>query len=220
MNKITETVYVADSHDVSFQAARHAVDVVCSGDSLTGWNNFGPVAIWPYRTYPDFLQEHIRSLGLRIANGGIAGEISDNGPRQVRDYLDLFPNTRYVVIGFGTNDLGTWPDLEATSRRIIHNLDEMVRAVRGEGSQPLLFNVPYVNESMCSAHVAWELRQKRDYHNKRLREFRDRCHVPLADVCSRLHSKHFGDELHPNSEGAKIIAAEVYSVLLSVHQAW
>ena len=53
-------------------------------------------------TYPQFLQELRVPLGLRIANGGIAGEISDNGPQQVRDYLDLFPNARYIVIGMGT----------------------------------------------------------------------------------------------------------------------
>ena len=27
----------------------------------------------------------------------------------------------------------------------------------------------------------------------------------LADICSRLGGEHFGDELHPNAQGAKII---------------
>lgn len=218
MSSATEIVYVADSDRSSFEEARPLIDVVCSGDSLTGWNNFGPASTWPYRTYPDFLQELVRPLGLRVANGGIAGEISDNGPQQVRDYLRLFPNARYFVIGFGTNDLGTWPNLEATSHRIIQNMDEMVRSVQSHGKQPTLFNVPYANKSMFSSRIARELHEKRDYHNERLKEFCDRRQLPLADICSKLHDEHFGDELHPNDRGAKIIAAEVHLTFLAIHE--
>jgi len=102
----TEVLHLADRDTDSFQRERLVVDVVCAGDSLTGWNNDGPMAHWPYPCYPQFLQESCRPLGLRIANGGIAGEISHNGIAQVRDYLELFPNARYFVIGYGTNDLG------------------------------------------------------------------------------------------------------------------
>ena len=73
---MTSILYVADRGMPSFQAARQSVDVVCAGDSITGWNNFGGVRDWPYRTYPEFLQRHCERLGLSIANGGVAGEIS------------------------------------------------------------------------------------------------------------------------------------------------
>ena len=49
-------LYIADRGMPSFQAAPLSVDVVCVGDSITGWNNFGSVRDWPYRTYPEFLQ--------------------------------------------------------------------------------------------------------------------------------------------------------------------
>jgi lysophospholipase L1-like esterase len=187
--------------------------VVCAGDSLTGWNNFGPARSWPYRTYLDFIQELCVPLGLRIANGGIAGELSDNGPQQVKDYLELFPNSRYFVFGMGTNDLGTWPDTERTSRKIIANLGRMVQATQDRGKQPILFNVPNVNEAMFTPWVAKELRGKRAFHNAQLSEFCGQHGIPLADICSRLHDQHFGDELHPNNEGAKIIAEAVFEVL-------
>lgn len=206
-------LYVVDLGKPGFEADRLAVDIVCAGDSLTGWNNFGPASSWPYRTYPEFLQ---RLVGLRVANGGIAGEISDNGPQQVRDYLGLFLNARYFIIGFGTNDLGTWPDLEATSRRIIANLDQMVRAVVEQAKQPLLFNVPHANEAMFSPWMARELHEKRDYHNARLKEYCEQQQIPLADICARLRDEHFGDELHPNDHGAKIIAEEVHKALIAV----
>src|SRR5271165_2340074 len=162
-------LYIADRSMPTFQTARRSADVVCAGDSITGWNNFGEVRDWPYRTYPEFLQRLCEPLGLSIANGGIAGEVSPNGVGQVRDYLDLFPNARYFVVGYGTNDLGMWPEVERTSPRLIANLDRMVRAIRDGARQPILLNVPYANESVFPRSVAEDLRRKRDYHNERLK---------------------------------------------------
>ena len=44
--------------------------------------------------------------------------------------------------------------------------------------------------------------------------------IPLADICSRLRDEHFGDELHPDDAGAKIIAEEVYKKLAPMGKAW
>ena len=211
-------LYIADRGMPSFQAAPLSVDVVCAGDSITGWNNFGGVRDWPYRTYPEFLQGLCESLGLRIANGGIAGEVSPNGVGQVRDYLGLFPNARYFVVGYGTNDLGMWPEVERTSPQIIENLHRMVRAIRDSGRQPILLNVPYANESMFLRRIAEELRNNRDYHNDKLRDYCLKDHVPLVDIASKLRDEHFADELHPNDEGAQVIATEVFRVLSEVRR--
>jgi lysophospholipase L1-like esterase len=210
-------LYTVDQGSPVFEAARASVDVVCLGDSLTGWNNFGPADSWPYRTYPDYLQELCQPLGLRIGNGGIAGELSDKGPKQVKDYLDLFPHARYFVMGMGTNDLATWADTEATSRRIIDNLGKMVQTVQDRGKRAIFFNIPNANIAMFPPRVARTLLDEREYHNAKLKEFCAEREIPLADVCSRLKDEHFGDELHPNAEGAKIIAEEVFKLLLGVH---
>jgi gamma-glutamylcyclotransferase (GGCT)/AIG2-like uncharacterized protein YtfP/lysophospholipase L1-like esterase len=212
-------VYLADLNRSFFDQDRLAVDVVCAGDSLTGWNNFGPPYLWPYRTYPHFLQHLWEPSGLRIADGGIAGELSENGLGHVERYLDVFPNSRYFIIGFGTNDLGTWPDLESTSRRIIENLGMIVQAVRAEGKQPVLLNVPYAHEGMFPSHIARDTHEKRNYHNDRLGEFCLENSIPLADICSHLRDDCLGDELHPNEAGAKIIAEQVFGVLASIRPA-
>ncbi len=215
---MASVVYVADRGTPSFQTARLSADVVCAGDSITGWNNFGNVRDWPYCTYPEFLQGLCESLGLRIANGGIAGEVSPNGVGQVRDYLGLFPNARYFVVGYGTNDLGMRPEVERTSPRIIENLHRMVRAIRDSGRQPILVNVPYANESMFPGRVAEDLHRMRDYHNERLTAHCLEHHVPLVDIASRLGDEHFADELHPNDEGAQVIATEVFRMLSEVRK--
>ena len=211
-------IHVADRGVPSFQDARLSADLVCAGDSITGWNNFGGVRDWPYRTYPEFLQRLCEPLGLTVANGGIAGEVSANGLGQIRDYLDLFPNARYFIIGYGTNDLGMFPQVERTSPRIIENLDRMVRAIRDGGRQPMLLNVPYANESMFPRRVAEDLHRKRDYHNERLATHCLENQVPLIDIASKLRDEHFADELHPNDEGAHIIAEEVFRVLSRVRR--
>ena len=215
---MASVVYVADRGTPSFQTARLSADVVCAGDSITGWNNFGVVREWPYRTYPEFLQGLCESLGLRIANGGIAGEVSPNGVAQVRGYLGLFPNARYFVVGYGTNDLGMWPEVERTSPQIIENLHRMVRVIRDGGRQAILLNVPYANESMFPRRVAEDLHRMRDYHNERLTAHCLENHVPLVDIASRLGDEHFADELHPNDEGAQVIATEVFRVLSEVRR--
>jgi lysophospholipase L1-like esterase len=206
-------LYLADRNSPAFEPGRTTVDVVCAGDSITGWNNFGVVRDWPYRTYPEFLQALCEPLGWTIANGGIAGEVSENGLGQVEDYLHLFLNARCFVVGYGTNDLGMWPEVEKTSPRIIENLDGMVRAVRGAGRRPILLNVPPANGSMFPRRVAEDLQGKRDYHNDRLRAYCVEQQVPLVEIASKLRDEHFGDELHPNDEGAQIIAEEVFRVL-------
>jgi lysophospholipase L1-like esterase len=208
-----DMLYVVERGTPDFEANRAGVDIVCAGDSLTGWNNFGPVENWPYATYPQFLQDLCLPLGLRVANGGIAGEVSDNGPEQVHDYLRLFPHARLFVMGMGTNDLGIIPDTELASRRILDNLRRTVQAVLEAGKQPILFNVPHVNEGLFPSSIATEIHAKRDYHNPRLERFCRQHGIPLADVCSLLSDQHFGDALHPNAQGAGIIAQAVFEVL-------
>ena len=39
-------LFTVDQGTPAFEAARTAVNVVCAGDSLTGWNNFGPASTW------------------------------------------------------------------------------------------------------------------------------------------------------------------------------
>ena len=219
MSRTMEVVYIADQGSGSFEEDRLAVDIVCVGDSLTGWNNYGHVQYWPYPTYPHFLQGLCKPLDLRVADGGMAGEISGNGLGHVRHYLDLFSNSRYVAIGFGTNDLAMWPDVASTSKRILESLDSMILAVRGRGQHPILLNIPYVNESKFSWAVAADTHHRRDYHNSKLADYCREKAVPLADICMHLRNRHFGDELHPNEAGARIIAEQVFEALTSVHLA-
>ena len=106
-----------------------------------------------------------------------------------------------------------WPEVERTSPRIIENLDRIVQAIREGGRSPILLNMPHANGSLFPRHVAEDLHRMRDYHNERLGAYCVEARVSLVDICSKLRDEHFADELHPNEEGARIIAGEVFRVL-------
>ena len=112
-----------------------------------------------------------------------------------------------------------WPDVERTSPRIIANLDRIVQAIREGGRLPILLNMPHANGSLFPRHVAENLRRMRDYHNERLGAYCAGVSVPLVDICSKLRDEHLADELHPNEEGARIIAREVCRALSPQHEA-
>lgn len=206
-------LFLAESHGETFAARAAEIDVVSAGDSITGWNNFGPPDQWPFPTYPRFLQVLASPRGLRIADCGIAGEVSANGLGHVARHLDLFPHSRYFVVGFGTNDLGLADHYEEASRHVIANLARMVEAIRQSGKQPVLLGVPHVKESLFVAHEARRLHEGREYHNGHLRAFCRRESIPLADICPVLGDDDFGDHVHPNEHGARRIAEVVFGVL-------
>ena len=209
-----EVVYLTDLNRPSFEQDRLAVDVVCAGDSNHRLEQLRPGRVLALSDVSPFPSGVVRAAGLAgCRRWDCWGKSVTNGLGHVVRYLDLFPNSRYFIIGFGTNDLGMWPDPESTSRRIIENLGKMIQAVRDEERQPILFNVPYANESRFPPHIATDTHEKRNYHNGRLTEYCQQNRVPLADICSHLRDEHLGDELHPNEGGAKMIAEDVFKML-------
>jgi lysophospholipase L1-like esterase len=208
-----EVLGIFDHETDPFQADRLPFDVVCAGDSLTGWGNFGPPQSWPFRCYPEFLQVLCEPLGLKVANCGVAGEVSRNGVWQVRDYLHLFTTARFFLICYGANDLDESTDHEATSSQVIANLGQMVRTVRNRGKQPIILDIPDVNARLFPEDMLLAARAARSDHNAQLRRFCQDQDIPLAVISDCLGEEHFGDACHPNVDGAKIIAEIAFEVL-------
>lgn len=211
-------LYLSDINDPKFEQRRKTIDIVCIGDSITGWNNIRLENLTPptgpFTTYPYFLQEKL--LDLKVADYGIAGEYSRNGLMHTKKCLELFPNSKYFIIGFGTNDLGERfsPNLlELTSQRIITNLNQMVNEALIREKQPILINIPNLGKLEFTEEIMQITRKQRIYHNQKLKEYCDKRNIPLADICSVLKDEHFADGLHPNEQGAKLIAGEVYKLI-------
>lgn len=209
-------LFLSDLEKDFFEKQRKEIDVVCVGDSITGWNNIRSEGIevpyGPYPTYPEFLQELLGN-SLRVADGGIAGEISVNGIDHVEQCLDLFPNSRYFILGFGTNDLPGSSNLERTSKAVIYNMDRMINEIVNKNKVFFLINVPYIAGRRFSKKLLDMAKEERDYHNARLEAYAQEQNIPLADICSLLKEEHFADGVHPNKKGAKVIAQEVYKLI-------
>lgn len=214
----SKIIYVGDLESNDFKEENLQVDIVCTGDSITGWNNVrsGEVSVpsGPFPTYPQFLQELVNGEDLKVADCGIAGEISRNGLYHIKQNLKLFPNAQYFVIGYGTNDLGEALFLEQTSESIINNLDEMIDMVLQGSRKPILINVPYLGSNLFSELGYEKSKVQRDYHNLRLKEYCQKKQIPLVDICSVLKDEYFADGLHPNEAGARVIAEEIYKFIL------
>ncbi len=213
-----EVLNIFDRETDPHRADSIPFDVVCAGDSLTGWGNFGPAQSWPFRCYPEFLQVLCEPLGLKVANCGVAGETSENGVWQVRDYLKLFTTAKFFLLCYGANDLDDSDDHEETSSRIIANLAQMVQPVWKRARQPIMLDIPDVNARLFPADMLLAARAARSYHNARLKQFCQDLDIPLAVISGCLDEGHFGDACHPNTEGAKIIAGIVFEVLANCVQ--
>lgn len=98
-------LYLADRNHPRFDLLHSGVDVVCAGDSLTGWNNFGGVECWPYPTYPEALGVLCESAGLTVANCGIAGRRAPTGSIESGAIWPCFP----------TPDISSWGMARTTS---------------------------------------------------------------------------------------------------------
>jgi len=188
---------------------RKKIDVVCVGDSITGYNNWERSS-W-IETYPEFLAPELdkREKKMVVANCGMAGELSDDGPMRVGRFLKMFPNSNYFVIGYGANDLGDYRSVNTVSKEIIEHLDEMVDMVLERGKKPILLNVPNINSRGLTPLEVYRFNEKRKTHNKNLAEYCVGKKVGLVDICSKLKDEHFVDNLHPNNIGAVIIARAV-----------
>jgi lysophospholipase L1-like esterase len=194
------------------------VDVVCLGDSITGWNNFGDVSTWPFSTYPTHLVERLSpENSVSVLNAGIAGDISINAEKMVKYCLERFSEAKYYVVGYGTNDLAQDNDVCVVSKQIVDSLERAINVLVRAEKKVVLFNVPYLNSTRLSTEEVRVTNSLRDYHNQKLVE-RFSSRTEMVDICSYLKPEHFGDVLHPNESGAKLIASLVYAALERVQQ--
>jgi lysophospholipase L1-like esterase len=69
---------------------------------------------------------------------------------------------------------------------------------------------------MFPRRIAKNLHAIREFHNDGVTAYCLEHQVPLVDIASKIRDEHFADELHPNDEGAQVIAQEVFQVLIEL----
>ena len=175
--------------------ARPVPRILAFGDSLTAGLGLNPDAAFPAR-----LEAVLRSDGVdaRVINGGVSGETTAGGVARLDWALGDHPDL--VILELGANDAlrGIDPKLAYA------NLDKILARLKASGAKVLLTGM--------LAPPNWG----RDYQREFAAIFptlADKYQVPLypffLDGVATDPSLNQPDGLHPNAEGAALIAAKV-----------
>jgi acyl-CoA thioesterase-1 len=173
--------------------------VVCLGDSLTAG-----LGLPETQSYPSLLQKKIDEQGLRfeVVNAGVSGDTSAGGLRRLE--WSLQDNARVLVLALGANDgLRGLPVAEMKE-----NLAKIIETAQGRHIAVILAGMEappnYGPEYASSFRQAY-------------RDLAIRYQVPfvpfLLTKVAGIASLNQPDGIHPNPEGASIVADTVWTVL-------
>ena len=191
------------------------IRVACVGDSIT----FGAgIRNRDEESYPAQLEKMLGGDWV-VGNFGISGHTLLNSgdhpymkSQQYKDALAFYPDV--VVIKLGTNDTKAhnWRNRRAYIGDYLH----LIRSFRNLDSKPTVWicnPVPVIGEQ-------WGIRDEvvRNEIIPRITHIARKAGVPVIDLYSALEPfpEHLPDKVHPNAEGAEIIAKTV-AAKLSTH---
>ncbi len=186
--------------------------MVCIGDSITEGSG---IADPQENSYPALLQK-LLGQGYEVHNFGIAARTmlkSADRPYMAEEKYRqaLAMNPDMVIIKLGTNDTKphNWTGKAAYKQDMEAMLNDFLAAEPSPRiylalPAPAMGNEWGINDSILINEVVPAVREVADAYRLTLIDLR----TPLMD-----HPGYFPDNIHPNEEGAKILAAEVYKAL-------
>lgn len=170
--------------------------IVAFGDSLTA--GYG---VEPGQSYPDHLQRLLDAKGLafRVVNQGISGDTTSGGVARIDEAVQLKP--RVVILELGANDGLRGLPLDETRR----NLHEMTSVLQSAGATVLLAGMT-LPRNYGPDYI-------RDFE-KIFSELHDAQKAPLIpfflqDVAMNAKLMQ-PDRMHPNAEGCRKVAENVF----------
>ncbi len=165
--------------------------VVCLGDSIT----FG-IGIPSAQSYPSQLAG---LTGKRIINAGVSGETSGGGVGRVQGQLNRH-SPAFLIAMYGANDIIN--GLSATGAA--ENLRKIVQVCKANQTIPILATVT----PMFGARTVFN--PTIDSANEQIRAMASEEGVDVVNLNAAMQDEGlFADGLHPNAEGAALIAARM-----------
>lgn len=194
--------------DVKTGSSLQIIRIACVGDSLTEMS-----------IYPDELKRLLNDPRYVIGNFGACGttvsfdsELPYMHTGAFQDALKFDPNI--VIIMLGTND--AQPNLEMYNSGFVEDYKRIVAAFRALKSKPRIWIVlppPIFDDEMGAIDP--------EYFEHSLicciKEVANQTNLPIIDVYSALanYSNYFPDGVHPNNQGARLIAYEIYKAIVA-----
>src|SRR4051812_29203022 len=183
----------------------HALKIVAFGDSLTSGHRLGPNS-----AYPSILESRLKTAGLPfpVVNKGISGDTSGRALRRLKAALDERPQILIVALG---GDVGLTGVPVAELRR---NLEGVITTAPPHSGQVLLCGMEalplYGWQYTVEFHQVYPgLAQK--YQVPLVPFLLDRVNGN-ADLMS-------SDGIHPNAEGARELADNIWPYLRPLAEA-
>lgn len=174
--------------------------IVAFGDSLTA--GYG---LSPNESYPMLLQKLIDADGLKyeVVNAGVSGDTSAGGVRRIDWSLDA-GDVRFVILELGANDFLRGQPVAETKK----NLTAIIERSKSRGARVLLAGM------YTTTDAGREYERQIDEVFKSLAKEQGVTLIPffLEGVAGRAELNQ-QDGIHPNAEGTRLVAANVYRYL-------
>jgi acyl-CoA thioesterase-1 len=176
--------------------------VVALGDSLTAG-----LGLPQSEAYPALLQQKIdgSGLGFQVVNAGVSGDTSAGGVRRL-DWV-LADNTRVLILALGANDGLRGLPVD----RMKDNLETIITRAQARDITVILagMEAPPNFGPEYTSQFREAFRDLADEH--------DLVFVPfLLDRVAGQSQLNQGDGIHPNAQGAAILAETVWAALQPV----
>ncbi|MDF1588070.1 MAG: arylesterase [Gammaproteobacteria bacterium] len=168
--------------------------ILAFGDSLT----FGTGSDSATESYPAILQ--ILS-GKTVVNAGIPGEVSQAGLERLPHVLAQ-TSPKLVILCHGGNDLIRRLDIVQLER----NLTQMIQTIQASGAQVVLVAVPKLSLTLTVPELYARLAE--EYN------------IPIeAEIIYDIEQQPGlkSDQIHPNAQGYRLIAENIYQLLQASH---
>lgn len=173
--------------------------IVAFGDSLTA--GYG---LPSHQSYPAVLQQKLDADGFRyeVVNAGVSGDTTAGGVRRLDWALD--GDVRVVILALGANDL--LRGLPQSEMR--KNLSTIIVGAKEKNVQVLLAGMyPPTSVGRASQREAAQIFQS-------IAKEHGLVFIPfLLDRVAGVSALNLEDGVHPNAEGARILADNVYKYL-------
>jgi acyl-CoA thioesterase I len=183
------------------------IRVACVGDSITGGTS-----------YPLYLARLLGS-SFMVGNFGVAGTTAslDSGGAYIeqkafQDAKKFQPNI--VIIMLGTNDANStlYPDLNEAG--FVEGCVQLIREFQALSAKPKIYLVK--PPPVFNGETGTDAQYFRDFVLAGIEQVAAQTKLALIDVYSVLadYSDFFPDGVHPDNEGAQLIADEIYKAII------
>jgi lysophospholipase L1-like esterase len=150
-----------------------------------------------------------RGYPISIVNAGVGGVDSAYGEANISTTLLAYPNAKYYLILYGTNDANPFVNTPsglgqnpAPAGSFKYNLQQMINRIKTAGKVPYLAKVPYTLDTARIANIL--------LYNQVIDELvaANGISVPPPDFYGWFltHQGEFADALHPNGQGYQSMA--------------